>query len=280
MTDTTLTAVPDLDPEATDEAPVEAPESHQNGSEGSKKSRVKKAAEKPEAGGEKVYASMAPAPFDPLGLDLDKKMGWDEWESLIRGLMTIEEGHNWWLGDAIAFGEEKFAEQAYQVFGDDTLKYDPKTLANYASVSRAVPKKVRRSDLSWSHHREVSALKDTRAQARLLNKAAKERLNCAELKLLVTAELPDNGTTGPEQKKRKAAYSINFSVGADQTRIGSTVAELAGKFVMDALGERGVSPSSFSIKGLPKVDEKPFSPEAPVDEEGWPVLDGEESDEV
>lgn len=267
----TLTAVPDADeaPE-TQESPVEAPQGDPEtveapetteaapAAEKGKKSRAKAAVAKPASDDPKVHAPLAALPFDPLGLDLDKRMGFEEWADLVKGLMTIEEGHNWWLGDAVAFGEEKFAEQAFQVFGDDTLKYDPKTVANYASVSRSVPKSVRRAELSWSHHREVAPLRgDTRAQKRLLGAAVKEKLSCAELKLRVTAELPDNGAGAgvPEQKKRQQAYSVNFSVLADQLRIGQTVAELAGEFVMNALAERGVTPANFSIKGLPKVEE-------------------------
>lgn len=292
MTSTTLTAVPDIDPDAPEtavEAPQEAPEAESapvttdeatEAVKAPKKSRAKRAAEKPDEGGEPVYEPLQVLPFDPLGLELDKKMSYAEWENLIRGLMTVEEGHQWWMGDAIAFGEDKFAEQAFQVFGDNPMKYDHKTLANQASISRAVPKSVRRIDLSWSHHREVSALKDTRAQKRLLAKAVKEKLSCAELKLLVTMELPDNGNGAgtPPQKKRQHPYSINFSVLADHMTIGATVAEMAGEFVAAELRARGVEPASFSVKGLPKVTEPTVAEHEPTDEDWEDQAPVDESD--
>jgi hypothetical protein len=288
----TLTSVPDLDaPETAVEAPQEAPEAESAtettdeapaAETAPKRSRAKKAAEKPDEGGEPVYEPLQVLPFDPLGLELDRKMSYPEWENLIKGLMTVEEGHQWWMGDAIAFGEEKFAEQAFQVFGDNPMKYDMKTLANQASVSRAVPKDVRRIDLSWSHHREVSAL-DKRAQKRLLNKAAKEKLSCAELKLLVTAELPDNGNGAgtPPQKKRQHPFSVNFSVLADHAGIGATVAEMAGEFVAAELRSRGVEPASFSVKGLPKVTEptRPVGSDDESDDE-WETESESDPDEV
>jgi hypothetical protein len=60
------------------------------------------------------------------------------------------------IGDLIAFGEDVYGEGAYQV--DEALGLSPKTLLNYASVSRAIAHRNRVEGLSWSHHREVVKL--------------------------------------------------------------------------------------------------------------------------
>jgi hypothetical protein len=201
-----------------------------------------------------VYVEPIPIPFDPLGIDLDPSMEFAEWERLMNSLLAIDEGQYWWVGDVFAFGEDHYGEEAFQAFRAMPLKYNEKTIANRAYVSRHVAKKTRRADLSWSHHREVATLA-AKDQARLLKRAADEALSCRDLKPLVQALLPKEEEPGAApQRNRVHAFEIHYSVQVDQAKHGLIVGEQAVALIKDALAERGVEITNLSTNGFELAD--------------------------
>ncbi|HWO48080.1 MAG TPA: hypothetical protein VNM41_08470, partial [Solirubrobacterales bacterium] len=63
--------------------------------------------------------------------------------------------NQWWLGDWVRYGADKWGEkytQAARITG-----YDPRSLANMASIAAAFDSSRRRDDLTWSHHVAVAA---------------------------------------------------------------------------------------------------------------------------
>ena len=107
--------------------------------------------------------------------DLDKR----EWVVVGKRLGGISRCNQWWLGDWVRYGAQKWGEKythAAKITG-----YDPRSLANMASVSAAFDLSRRRDDLTWSHHVAVAALSDEE-QNLWLDRAAAEKLSVADLR--------------------------------------------------------------------------------------------------
>jgi hypothetical protein len=83
---------------------------------------------------------------------------YESWERIGKALGAGSSAFQFWLGDWHNFGEAQYRKgETYQ----QALEATGRSLGglyNVASVARRVPASVRRTDLSWSHHREVAAL--------------------------------------------------------------------------------------------------------------------------
>jgi len=108
-----------------------------------------------------------------------KELARHEWLLTGRRLGGISRCNQWWLGDWVRYGSEKWGEKythAAKITG-----YDPRSLANMASVSAGFESSRRRDDLTWSHHVAVAGL--TRdEQESWLDRAAQESLSVADLR--------------------------------------------------------------------------------------------------
>lgn len=91
-----------------------------------------------------------------LDLPADEEKAWSIWELAGHQLVTMQQGHQWWLGDWMLTGEDRFGETAYGFFTDPY--FDEKTMAAYVRVAQAVPPEHRRAELSWTHHKIVAKL--------------------------------------------------------------------------------------------------------------------------
>lgn len=102
-----------------------------------------------------------------------------EWLVIGKRLGGISRCSQWWLGDWVRYGAEKWGEkytQAAKITG-----YDPRSLANMASIAAAFDSSRRRDDLTWSHHVAVAALPEEEQEA-WLSRAAAESLSVADLR--------------------------------------------------------------------------------------------------
>jgi hypothetical protein len=102
-----------------------------------------------------------------------------EWVVVGKRLGGISRCNQWWLGDWVRYGTQKWGEkytQAAKITG-----YDPRSLANMASIAAAFDLSRRRDDLTWSHHVAVAALPDVE-QSLWLERAASEKLSVADLR--------------------------------------------------------------------------------------------------
>jgi hypothetical protein len=126
-------------------------------------------------------------------LVIDCDLSLDGWLDVARGLAGIARGHQWWIGDALVYGEEHFGDEAFQ--HADEFGLEAHTLTNYRWVASAVELSRRRDELSFSHHAEVARLKP-RDQSKALAWAAKQGAGVRELRDYVALTWPQPAAAG------------------------------------------------------------------------------------
>lgn len=94
--------------------------------------------------------------LDPVGITVHKQLSFADWAGMGTWLEQIEKGIQWWIGDWMVYGEERFGEEAAQAV--DATGWSIATLSQYRWVCQSVPRRNRRADLSFFHHREVAHL--------------------------------------------------------------------------------------------------------------------------
>jgi hypothetical protein len=97
-----------------------------------------------------------PGRVTPTSLALQQGLSPDEWCRVLILLGRIGRGSQWWLGDALNYGEGAYGEAHAQYV--EQAGYSVKTLLNLSWVAAAVAPERRREDLSWSHHEAVAGL--------------------------------------------------------------------------------------------------------------------------
>lgn len=107
-------------------------------------------------------------------------MGLAEWSAVGRRFGEIGRCSQWWLGDWINYGNEKFGERytrAVKLTG-----YDVQSLMNMVYVASRFEISRRRENLSWSHHAALAAL-DVDSQEHWLTRAVADKLSVADLRV-------------------------------------------------------------------------------------------------
>jgi hypothetical protein len=97
-----------------------------------------------------------PGTATDVSLTLAGDTTWEEWVAGLRLLGRMDRAIQWWIGDMVNWGEERFGERFAQ--GVEALGLAPHTVGNYAWVARAVPVTRRQAALSFEHHAVVAAL--------------------------------------------------------------------------------------------------------------------------
>lgn len=118
--------------------------------------------------------------FTEVGLTIEPGLAFEHWERLVRSLERAEQGIQWYLGDALNYGENEYGEKFAQVIDAHKKTGIPiDTLRDYQRVSCQVKPDVRSPTLSWSVHREVASLKPQK-QRLVLAKAEASKLTKRE----------------------------------------------------------------------------------------------------
>ena len=116
-------------------------------------------------------------------------------------LQSVSRSVMWWIGDWLRFGERRWGEMYAQAVedtgrGEDTLRAAKWVAEKFENVRR-------RTDCSWSHHKEVAALPPAEADE-LLDLAEREGLSTRELRA--------------EVSRRKAARVIGATIPPSRDR--------------------------------------------------------------
>jgi len=112
--------------------------------------------------------------------DLDSR----EWAATGRRFGMISRCSQWWVGDWIRYGTQKWGEkyvQAARITG-----YDVASLRNIAWVASQFELSLRNDKLSWSHHALLAPL-ETDEKAFWLERASAERMSVADLRIELRA---------------------------------------------------------------------------------------------
>jgi hypothetical protein len=124
------------------------------------------------------------------------ELGQAEWLAAGRRLGAIGRCSQWWIGDWIRYGTsrwgEKYAEAA-RVTG-----YDVASLRNMAWVASQFDLSLRSDKLTWSHHVLLAPL-ESEEQEYWLDRAHRERLSVADLRLELRASR-GGGTGGTDNQ--------------------------------------------------------------------------------
>jgi hypothetical protein len=126
-----------------------------------------------------------------------REISQDEWIAIGRRLGGISRCNQWWLGDWLRYGAGRWGER--YVRAAKITGYDPRTLANVASIAAVFKASRRRDNLTWSHHAAVSALPELE-QEEWLDRAASHRLSVADLRIELRAAKKGEGTENAEEE--------------------------------------------------------------------------------
>jgi hypothetical protein len=133
-------------------------------------------------------------------LTLPADLPYEQWRDA--GLMYARLGKavQWWLGDWLCYGENRFGELYAQAASE--TGYSEESLRGFQWVSSRVPPSVRRLTLSWSHH-QVAAGHDN--PGKMLDIAEKHCLTVKELRHAIRPPVPKAVCGEPNCPMRKDA---------------------------------------------------------------------------
>jgi hypothetical protein len=109
-----------------------------------------------------------------------ENMSYPEWVAVGRRIGSIGRASNWWVGDWLRYGTQRWGQkytQAARMTG-----YDVHTLRNMAYVASRFGLSLRRDNLTWSHHALLAAM-EPEVQCYWLDRATDERLSVADLRI-------------------------------------------------------------------------------------------------
>jgi hypothetical protein len=96
--------------------------------------------------------------FTEVGWIPPEHLAYQEWEGHTFAVSRIGSAINFFIGDAIIYGQDNFGETYSQVV--DELGLDMQTVYNYVWVARSIPIERRVIGLSWEHHKIVAGQVD------------------------------------------------------------------------------------------------------------------------
>lgn len=106
--------------------------------------------------------------FKDRHLTFQEDTPYEVWAAVVKHLKRAEKNIQWWIGDAIRFGERRYGETYSQALEETDYAYD--SLSNMAYVASRFESSRRRDNLPFSHHAEVAPLPEEE-QDRLLDSA-------------------------------------------------------------------------------------------------------------
>jgi site-specific DNA-methyltransferase (adenine-specific) len=106
------------------------------------------------------------------------------WEHETRALLDVARGIQWLVGDALAFGEDQWGEQAAQIFDFEEYSFD--AVEKMIRTAKAIPPERRRATVGYSVHAEVASLPPPQQEA-LLEHAQATQATVAEVRQLARA---------------------------------------------------------------------------------------------
>ena len=120
-----------------------------------------------------------PGKITQVSMDFPANIEHGDWTVCGLRLQQIHDASNWWIGDWLNAGEQRYGEMYAQAASETNIPEDRLMILKH--VALRVDPITRRKELSWSHHREVAKLEKDE-QAYWLNEAIKNGWSVRELK--------------------------------------------------------------------------------------------------
>lgn len=131
---------------------------------------------------QKIDLDLRGVELSKVALGIKSGISFSDWEAIVATLSNVEGALQWWIGDALNFGEDKFGEAYAQAVDPEKVGYSNKTLSNLKYVAGAIPASRRRENVAWSKHAEVASLPEE-AQEKILDRA--ESLSVKQVREIV-----------------------------------------------------------------------------------------------
>lgn len=115
--------------------------------------------------------------INKTSLEFKRDVTKPEWQKVFNACRNIEGCIQFWIGDLLKYRDQKWGMYDEVIEETGIAK---NTLREYKNISESIESDVRTSDLSYSHHKQVSSL-DPDKQKKFLTKAIKQNLTVREL---------------------------------------------------------------------------------------------------
>lgn len=131
---------------------------------------------------------------------------YDQWAECGRALAKCKEATQFWIGDWLEAGEQRWGEKYSQAASETGI--NPQRLMQLKFVASRIPAGLRLKELSWTHHKIVASAKgltDVKRQA---------WLRIAQKRNLTTRELEDAIKESAEKKADKVENPVKIDLSA------------------------------------------------------------------
>lgn len=95
-------------------------------------------------------------------MSFDPATPFEVWQAVTEKLFEADQALQWWIGDAIEFGESRYGEKYSQVLDDTEYSYSH--IKNMAWVSRSYETSDRSDVLQWTHHQLLAPMQTEERQ--------------------------------------------------------------------------------------------------------------------
>ncbi len=140
-----------------------------------------------------------PGSWTDTALSLPPDLAFEDWLDTMQQLHRLGSAYQWWIGDAIIFGEGAYGSRIWDAVAE---LYTPKSLTNIILVCRSIPPERRHPSLTFNHHVVVYALSEQQ-QEFWLSEAEKTGWPVREFRRLAHGSKTDQGN-------RKFGAPLNF----------------------------------------------------------------------
>lgn len=188
---------------------------------------------------DEVDYQMSPTVYKTDRLDLDpESLSWPDWQAHGYRLRRVESGHQWWWGDWLKFGEQRFGEIVYGIVEDFT----DTTIMQWVRVAIAFPPTDRRvSELSFSHHKEAAALPSMPLRRKALKWAVENEASTRELAAYCKTLNPkDEGEKADSVAATWHTWRVSFKLPAELESAGDDIYDQTIDFLNGQASERGL----------------------------------------
>jgi hypothetical protein len=101
-------------------------------------------------------AIAVPGSLNATGLELRPGLSVQEWTAVGTALARVDRAYRWWVGDWLNYGDAEYGETYTNALATTGLDYS--SLDACKLVAEQIEFVRRRTNLSWSHHREAAGL--------------------------------------------------------------------------------------------------------------------------